>query len=92
MRIKYKPHQNLAVDEAMIAFKGQLSMKQYVPLEPIKRGIKVWECTESLKGYICSLQVYTGRQDGGATEHRHGYCVVGELTQPFIGKHHHNFL
>lgn len=78
------------VDEAK-AFKGQLSMNQYVPLKPIKRGIKVWECADSTNGYVCNLQVYTGRQDGGVTEHGLGYCVVRELSQPFIGKHHHIF-
>jgi len=41
------PHQNLAVDEAMVAFKGQLSMKQYIPLKAIKRGIKICEYADS---------------------------------------------
>lgn len=68
-REEYQPRQNLSVDEAMVAFKGQLSMKQYVPLKPIKRGIKVRECADSLNSYVCNLQVYTGRQDGGVTEH-----------------------
>ena len=75
-REEYRPRQNLSVDEAMVAFKGQLSMKQYVPLKPIKRGIKVWECTDSSNGYVCNLQVYTGRQDGGVTEHGLEYRVV----------------
>jgi len=88
---EYRPRQNLAVDEAMVAFKGQLSMKQYVPSKPIKRGIKIWECADSLNGYVCNFQVYTWQQDGGITEHRLGYCVVRELTQPFVGKHHHIF-
>jgi len=39
---EYQPSQNLSVDEAMIAFKGQLAMKQYLPLKPVKRGNKVW--------------------------------------------------
>ena len=76
---------------AMVAFKEQLSMKQYVPLKPIKRGIKVWECADSSNGYVCILQVYTGRQDGGVTEHGLGYRLVRELSEPFIGKHHHIF-
>ena len=88
---EYWPCQNLSVDEAMVAFKGQLSMKQYVPLKPIKRGIKVWECADSLNGYVCNLQVYPGRQDGGNAEHGLGYHVVQVLSEPFIGKHHHIF-
>jgi len=88
---EYRPNQNLSVDEAMVAFKGQLSMKQFVPLKPIKRGIKVWECADASNGYVCNLQVYTGKQDGGITEHGLGYRVVRELSQPFIGKYHHVF-
>ena len=90
-REEYRPRQNLAVDEAMVAFKGQLSMKQYVPMKPIKRGIKIWECADSSNSYVCNFQVYTGRQDGGVTEHGLGYRVVRELTQLFVGKHHHIF-
>ena len=86
---EYRPRQNLSVDEAMVAFKGQLSMKQYVPLNPIKRGIKVWECADSSNCYVYILQVYTGRQDGSVTEHGLGYRLVRELSEPFIGKHHH---
>ena len=85
------PCQNLSVNEAMIAFKGQLSMRQYVPLKPIKRGIKVWECADSSNGYVCNSQVYTGRQDGRITEHGLGYHVVRELSQPLFGKQHHIF-
>ena len=33
--------QNVSVDEAMIPFKGRSSLKQYIPLKPVKRGIKV---------------------------------------------------
>lgn len=75
-REEYRPCQNLSVDEAMVAFKGQLSMKQYVPLKPMKRGIKFWECADSSNGYVCNFQVYVGKQDGGVTEHGLGYRVV----------------
>ena len=37
----YEPHKEVAVDEAMIEFTGRSSLKQYMPMKPIKRGIKV---------------------------------------------------
>ena len=48
----YNPAQNLSIDEAMIAFKGRLSIKQYMPQKPIKRGIKVWCCASSENGFV----------------------------------------
>lgn len=44
-------------------------MKQYVPLEQINRGIKIWECVDSLNGCVFNLQFYTGWHDGGVREH-----------------------
>lgn len=37
----YEPHKEVAVDEAMIKFTGRSSVKQYMPMKPVKRGIKV---------------------------------------------------
>ena len=37
----YNPSKNLSVDEGMIAFKGRLSFRQYMPAKPTKYGIKV---------------------------------------------------
>lgn len=82
---EYQPFQNLSVDKAMVTFKGQLTMK------PVKRGIKVWMCADTSNGFICNMQVYTGKQDGGITEHGLGYRVVTDLTQPFVNKNHHVF-
>lgn len=39
----YKPPKEQTIDEGMIAFKGRLSFKQYLPAKPTKFGIKVWE-------------------------------------------------
>ena len=56
----YHPHCQVSIDEAMIPFKGRSSMKQYLPLKPVKRGFKVWAMADSLNGYLCDLNVYTG--------------------------------
>ena len=49
----YRPHREVAVDEAMVKFQGRSSLKQYLPMKPIKRGFKVWVLADSINGY-CS--------------------------------------
>ena len=73
---EYRPSKNVSIDEAMIPFKGRLSLKQYMPLKPVKRGIKVWECADSSNGFVCDLEVYTGKQRNGNPEQGLGHRVV----------------
>ena len=60
----YNPHCEVSIDEAMIAFKGRSSMKQYVPKKPVKRGFKVWVRADAVSGYVSELDVYTGKVPG----------------------------
>ena len=83
----YKPHRELAVDEAMIKFQGRSCLKQYLPLKPIKRGIKVWVLADSHNGYFCKFDVYTGKD--GTAEKGLGARVVKSLTSELKGKNHH---
>jgi len=84
----YNPHMEDAVDEAMIPFKGQSSLKQYMPKKPVKRGFKVWVRVDSLNGYICEFMVYVGKE-GGRTEVGLGQKVVERLTRVVVGGHYH---
>ncbi len=77
----YNPGREVAVDEAMIKFQGRSSLKQYMPLKPIKRGIKVWVLGDSSNGYFSRMDIYTGRKD--KTEHGLGASVVKQLTEDF---------
>lgn len=77
-----RPEKDLSVDEAM---------KQYMPMKPVKRGIKVWVCAESSSGFVCDFQVYTGKRQDGAAEQNLGYRVVNDLTRNFTGRNHHVF-
>ena len=85
----YDPHQEVAVDEAMIKFTGRSTLKQYMPLKPVKRGIKVWALVDSHNGYFHKFQVYTGKEGSG--EKNLGQRVVKDLTHHLKGKHHHVF-
>jgi Transposase IS4 len=57
----YQPSKTLSVDESMIPFKGRSSMKQYMPMKPIKRGYKVWCVADSQTGYIVGFEIYSGK-------------------------------
>lgn len=54
---------NICIDESMIKFKGKSSLKQYMPMKPIKRGYKVWCLADSLTGYLYNFDIYTGKQE-----------------------------
>ena len=85
----YDPNREVAVDKAMIKFTGRLALKQYMPLKPVKQGIKVWALADSHNGYFHTFQVYTGKEGSG--EKRLGHRVVNDLTQHLKGKNHHVF-
>ena len=86
----YSPHKEVAIDEAMIKFTGRSSLKQYMPMKPIKRGIKVWVLGDSSNGYFSNFQIYTGKV-GATAETGLGARVVKDLTHDLKGKYHHVF-
>ena len=75
----YQPHCEISIDEAMIPFQGRSALKQYMPAKPIKRGIKVWCRADSHNGYMCEVQVYTGKSD--SAESGLGKRVVLDLAR-----------
>lgn len=78
------PSRFLSVDESMIGFKGRSSLKQYLPMKPIKRGFKVWAICCSVTGYMLCLDVYEGKsnmnREGDDTL---GSSVVLQLSKAF---------
>ena len=84
-KLQYNPPCEQAVDEAMVKYKGRTSLKQYMPIKPIKRGIKLWCRADSTNGYLCDFDVYTGKQPSGV-QHGFGYTVVSKLCQNIKGK------
>lgn len=57
----FTPYRHLSVDESMCAFKGRTSLKQYMPMKPIKRGFKIWALACSKTGYLLNFQIYQGK-------------------------------
>ena len=84
----YTPGKNVSVDEAMIPFKGRSTLKQYMPMKPVKRGIKVWALADAANGFIANFQVYTGKR-GDQVEKGLGANVVTTLTKPYVNSFSH---
>ena len=64
-------------------------MNQYMPLKPTKRGFKVWERADSVTGYMCDFEVYTGKAD--TPEKYLGEKVVKKLTRPLVVGNYHTY-
>ncbi|GFW43350.1 piggyBac transposable element-derived protein 4 [Trichonephila clavipes] len=52
---------DISVDESLIAYKGQLNWKQYIPQKRARFGIKLFQLCESKSGYIWNSLIYTGK-------------------------------
>ena len=85
---EYNPHMEVSIDEAMIGYSGRLGFKQYVPLKPTKRGIKVWVRADPFNGFVCDFQVYTGKTVNNP-EINLGARVVLDLMAPLDNLGHH---
>jgi len=57
----FTPTQHLALDEAMVAYKGRSPIKQYIPSKPHKWGYKIY-CLES-EDYLLHFEIYEGKED-----------------------------
>lgn len=72
---------HLSVDESMVKFKGRSSLKQYLPLKPIKRGVKIWELCDSKSGYVYNFDIYAGKEIQYDKDSTLGERVVKKLVE-----------
>ena len=78
----FAPGKDIAIDEAMVAWRGPLSFRVYNPDKPDKFGIKLFELCDSKTAYCCKLDFYTGKRESsprGAT-----FDVVDGLISPYL--------
>ena len=62
----YEVNGFVSVDDSMVKYKGRLAFRQYLPMKPVKWGVKVWVMAESKTGYGNNFQVYTRALQGKA--------------------------
>lgn len=51
-----------SIDEFMVKFKGRTSMKQYVPIKPVKVGMKGFCRADADTGYVYYFYIYQGQE------------------------------
>ena len=64
-----------------------------MPKKPVKKGFKIWCCSCSCCGYLCTFQMYHGKPtdlSSGKKTVKKGLAmrVVKDLVRPFVGLNH----
>lgn len=67
----YVPEQLLSIDESLLAYKGLLGWKQFIPTKRARFGIKLYQLCESQSGYIWNSMFYTGKGTMFRQEYEH---------------------
>ena len=82
----FRPFQRVAVDEMMIPFKGRSSLKQYMPMKPVKRGFKIWAACDCNTSYLFNFIVYEGKGSIVNDDLGLGGSVVMHLMEEYLGE------
>lgn len=72
------PYQS--IDESMTKFKGRSSMKQHMPMKPVKKGIKIWMRCDAWSGYTYDFNIYSGKTENRGNRNL-GESVVFKLAE-----------
>ena len=89
-RCVYTPGKHLSVDETMIKFKGRLSCKQYIKINPNKWGIKLFTVAEPTSGYVLNIIPYMGKRID--TVYSKTTQTVLDVCKHNLNRGHHIFL
>ena len=76
----YTPHQQVAIDECVITFKGRVAFRQYLKGKPHPWGIKAYALSDSKSGYLYQVVVYYGKETILVDKPDFGHTVRVVLT------------
>ena len=79
----YLPGKNVTIDQAMVPWRGPLSVRATGNDKSANYGIKVFKLCDSSNGYCCNLEFYTEERE--ASEHGTSFYVVNRLMEPYVG-------
>jgi len=89
-QLHYLPRRELSIDESMIAFNGRCNLKVYMPLKPVKYGLKVYMLCEAATGFVINWMLHTGnisKSENGVT-----YKTVMSLVEGIEGEYYKIFM
>ena len=82
----------ISVDEAMIPFKGKLTIKVRMPDKPVKFGVKLFMLCDSKTGYCKNFTMYAGKNDREVGNVGKTGAVVMELVEDLFHSNHHLYM
>ena len=84
----YYPGENIAIDEGMVAWRGHLSFRVYMPDKPDKFGVKLFMLCDSSNGYCSRFEIYHGANNENPSPKGKIYDLVMRLIVPYLKKGH----
>jgi hypothetical protein len=91
-RLVYTPTRNIAIDEGMVPWRGNLHFRVYSPDKPMKYGIRAYMLCDSSNGYCSKLELYTGKSPDPPSACGLTYDLVIRLLQGYLGKGYHLYV
>ncbi|XP_072014242.1 uncharacterized protein [Amphiura filiformis] len=85
-RLKYNCRQDLAIDEAMIKYKGAKGWAKrfFMPFKPIRSGFKVYAMADSKTGYLCNFKIHQM-----ASRPQKMLDIAMDVASTHLGMRHH---
>eukprot|EP00063_Salmo_salar_P066961 XP_014041796.1 PREDICTED: piggyBac transposable element-derived protein 4-like [Salmo salar] len=90
----FVPHKDLCIGESLMAWKGKLPFRRYVPSKRHRFGVKFFVLCDCLTGYVQDLIIYTDTTTD--IKHVEGLGISGSVVitmlQPYLRKGHTVFV
>ena len=86
----FRPYQKMIIDESLVLWRGNISIRQYIPSKRHRYGLKLFVLCDCLTGYIQDMILYMGKKTELVPETQYGVsgAVVITMMQRYLNKGH----